>query len=85
MRLGDEGGAIKSGSLKQKLNTGSSTKADMIAVNDFMSKLLWTRNFLDGQQFAYGHCPFLSRQFFSNCPPEQGIQCHREKNGSYKY
>ena len=54
MRLGDEGGAIMSSSMKQKLNTRSSTEAELIAVDDFMSKILWTQNFLNGQQFPQG-------------------------------
>ena len=53
MRMGDSGGAIISGSVKQKLNTRSSTEAEIIAVDDFISKVLWTRNFLDMQQFPY--------------------------------
>ena len=31
-------------------------EAELIAVDDFMSKILWTRNFLNGQQFPHGDC-----------------------------
>ena len=43
------GGGIASGSTKQKLNTQSSTMAELVAVDDFLSKVLWVRNFLDAQ------------------------------------
>ena len=53
IRVEDSGGAIISGSIKQKLNTRSSTEAEIIAVDGFISKVLWTRNFLEMQQFPY--------------------------------
>ena len=38
-------------SKKQKLNTKSSTKAELVAVDDMMSQIIWTRNFLIEQGF----------------------------------
>ena len=38
-------------SLKQKLNTRSSTEAELVGVNDAMSVILWTRMFLESQGF----------------------------------
>ena len=43
------GRGIASGSTKQKLNTRSSTMAELVAADDFLSKVLWVRNFLDAQ------------------------------------
>ena len=43
------GGGIASGSTRQKLNTRSSTMAELVAVDDFLSKILWVRNFLSDQ------------------------------------
>ena len=43
------GGGIASGSTRQKLNTRSSTMAELVAVDDFLSKILWVRNFLSCQ------------------------------------
>ena len=43
------GGAIQSHSRKQKLNTRSSTVAELAGVDDFMSPILWTRLFLEAQ------------------------------------
>ena len=40
---------IASGSIKQKLNTQSSTMAELVAVDGFLSKVLWVRNFMEGQ------------------------------------
>ena len=36
---------------RQKLNTRSSTKAELVAVDDCMSQVLWTRYFLDSQGY----------------------------------
>ena len=43
------GGGIASGSTKQELNTRSSTMAELVAVDDFLSKILWCKNFLMDQ------------------------------------
>jgi hypothetical protein len=39
-------------STKQKLNTRSSTEAELVAVNDAMSKILWTRLFIEAQGYT---------------------------------
>ena len=41
-----EGDTIISGSNKQKLNTRSSTKAELVAGDDFMPRILHTQRFL---------------------------------------
>jgi Reverse transcriptase (RNA-dependent DNA polymerase) len=50
MSLGQ--GCVYSMSCKQKLNTRSSTEAELVAVNDAMSKILWTRLFLEAQGYT---------------------------------
>jgi hypothetical protein len=42
-------GAFNATSLKQKLNTRSSTEAELVAVHDVIPHILWTRNFLLNQ------------------------------------
>ena len=42
-------GAVTSMSRKQKLNTRSSTEAELVAVDDCMSQVLWTKYFLEEQ------------------------------------
>jgi len=42
-------GAAYSTSCKQKLNTKSSTEAELVAIDDVMGQILWTQNFLNGQ------------------------------------
>jgi len=43
-----KGGTYKS-SCKQKLNTKSSTEAELVAIDDAMGQVLWTRHFLAAQ------------------------------------
>ena len=42
-----EQGALYSASRKQKLNTKSSTKAELVGVDDLMPQILWMRYFLE--------------------------------------
>ena len=45
-------GCVYSMSRKQKLNTRSSTEAELVGVNDAMSMILWTRLFLQAQGYT---------------------------------
>ena len=45
-------GAVCTVSRKQKLNTKSSTKAELVAINDMMPQILWVRYFLTAQGFS---------------------------------
>ena len=49
-------GIIYGTSTRQKLNTQSSTKAELVAVDDCMSQILWTRYFLDAQGYNINDC-----------------------------
>ena len=40
-----------SGSTKQKVNTRSSTESELVGVDDFTSKILWTKKFLEQQGY----------------------------------
>ena len=42
-------GAMMSGSNKQKLNTRSSCEAELVGADDFATKILWTKLFLEAQ------------------------------------
>jgi hypothetical protein len=44
-------GCIVSMSSKQKLNTRSSTEAELVGVDDCMAKILWTKNFMESQGY----------------------------------
>ena len=44
-------GVICSVSTKQKVNTRSSTEAEMVGVDDVVSKVLWTKLFIEAQGF----------------------------------
>ena len=45
-------GSIYSASLRQKLNTKSSTEAELVGVSDLMPMILWTRYFLEAQGYT---------------------------------
>lgn len=44
-------GMVFSSSVRQKLNTRSSTEAELVGVHDFMPQILWTRYFLEDQGY----------------------------------
>jgi hypothetical protein len=44
-------GSIILDALKQKVNSRTSTEAELIAVDDEVSKVLWTKQFLEWQNF----------------------------------
>ena len=50
--LHPKGGAIAAGSTRQKINTRSSTIAELVAVDDFLSKILWMQKFLHGPGYT---------------------------------
>ena len=41
--------SMNTSSCKQKLNTKSSTEAELVAIDDAMAQILWTRHFLAAQ------------------------------------
>ena len=45
-------GAISTHSLRQKLNTRSSTESELVAVDDITSHVIWTKHFLESQGYA---------------------------------
>jgi hypothetical protein len=45
-------GAVYGTSTRQKLNTKSSTEAELVGVNDVMPQVLWTRYFLEAQGYG---------------------------------
>ena len=44
-------GSPISSSTKQKLNTRSLTESEIVGVDDFMLSIIWTRNFLNAQEY----------------------------------
>jgi hypothetical protein len=45
-------GAIIGSSMKQKVNSRSSTESELIGVNDKISRVLWTKRFQEWQEFV---------------------------------
>jgi hypothetical protein len=44
-------GAVHSTSKKQKLNTKSSTEAELVGINDVLPQALWTKYFIEAQDY----------------------------------
>ena len=49
---GDSKGAIQTILRKQKLNTRSSTEAELVAVDDVVTSILWIKLFLEEQEYS---------------------------------
>ena len=52
--LSEMGGTVVNMSQKQKLNTRSSTEAELVGVDDIIGKLMWVQEFLQEQGFGMG-------------------------------
>jgi len=44
-------GELQSGSAKQKINTRSSIEAELVGVDDVITKILWTKLFIEEQGY----------------------------------
>ena len=56
MMMSPEGDAIVSSSIKQQLNTRSSTEVELVSVDDMAAKILWVKIFLGSQGVEVGSC-----------------------------
>ena len=45
-------GAVQSLSKKQKLNTRSSTEAELVGADDVATQILWTKHFMEAQGYT---------------------------------
>ena len=50
-------GSVYSSSIRQKINTRSSTEAELVGVNDMMGIILWTRHFMEAQGYTVEENP----------------------------
>jgi hypothetical protein len=55
-------GAVYSSSQKQKMNTKSSTEAELVGANDVLPQVLWTRYFLEAQGYGTNHVLYQDNQ-----------------------
>jgi hypothetical protein len=67
-------GSIWSSSIKQKLNTRRSTEAELVAMDDIMLKMLWTRYFLMNQGFNVGPSRILKDNKSAMLLEENGME-----------
>ena len=59
-------GAVMSGSWRQKLNTGSSTEAELVGIDDALKYIMWGLYFIQAQGFEVKRmflCKTTSRPF----------------------
>jgi hypothetical protein len=87
MSLGS--GTICSISMKQKVNTWSSTKAELIGFDDVVSKILWSKLFIEAQGFDIKanivyHDNTSSMQLEEKCKASSG-KCTHHFNIKYFY
>jgi hypothetical protein len=59
-------GAVYSSSQKQKMNTKSLTKAELVGANDVLPQVLWTRYFLETQGFGTDNILYQDNQSTMN-------------------
>jgi hypothetical protein len=55
-------GAIYSSSQKQKMNTKSSTEAELVGINDVLPQALWTKYFLEAQGYGTNNLMYQDNQ-----------------------
>jgi hypothetical protein len=55
-------GAVYSSSQKQKMNTKSSTEAELVGANDILPQVLWTRYFLEAQGYGTNNILYQDNQ-----------------------
>ena len=72
-------GVIYGTSTRQKLNTRSSTEAELVAVDDCMSQVLWTRYFVDAQGYNINDCIVVYQDNKSAILLEQNGQASSSK------
>jgi hypothetical protein len=51
-------GALYASSKRQKLNTKSSTEAELVGAADFLPQTIWTMNFIQAQGYVVNHSEF---------------------------
>jgi Reverse transcriptase (RNA-dependent DNA polymerase) len=51
-------GTLYSKSSKQKINTKSSTEAELVGASDFLPQTIWTTNFIEAQGYIVGNSDF---------------------------
>ena len=66
------GGVMASDSTKQKLNTRSSTEAKMVSSDNFLTKIIWCKNFLGCQGIRLNQNILLQDNFSAKTLMEKG-------------
>ena len=78
--LHPEGGAISAGSTRQKLNTRSSTIAELVAVDDFLAKMLWLKKILHGLGYTLHKNILLQDNTSTILMAKNGRSCLGKRN-----
>ena len=82
-------GAVSSLSTKQKVNTCSSTEAELVGINNVLAKLLWTTRFLEAQDYCINmgivFCDNTSSMKLEENGHASANKCTRHFNIQYFY
>ena len=78
--LHPEGGAIVAGSTRQKINTRSSTIAELVVVGDFLAKILWLQKFLHGLGYTLNKNVLLQDNTSTILMAKNGRSCLGKRN-----
>ncbi|KAI2512927.1 Reverse transcriptase (RNA-dependent DNA polymerase) [Fragilaria crotonensis] len=78
-------GAIYGTSTRQKINTKSSTEAELVGVNDILPQALWTRYFLEAQGYAVKESIVYQDNKSTILLAENGEGVEWKANSTYQY
>jgi hypothetical protein len=86
MTLGN--GTIQAVSTTQKTNTRSWTEAEFVSIDDVISKVMWTRKFMESQGYEYQReyhlllCPHHFANHVINQTEIQRHTCSSDRSGT---
>ena len=78
--LHKDSGAITAGSTRQKINTRSSTLAKLVAVDDFLSKIVWLQKFLHGLGYRLRNNILFQDNTLAITMEKNGRKCLGKRN-----
>ena len=78
--MSEKGGGMASGSTKQRINARSSTIAELVACDDFLSKMLWFKNFMEALGYPLEENILLQDNTSAILMEKNGRSCLGKRN-----